>query len=71
MLLIENKIVDKKISRQEILTKNGNLNEAGKNLYAAMHRLDQSELDVIIAEKFPDIGLGKTINDRLQRAVKK
>mgnify|MGYP003641701057 CR=1 FL=1 len=71
LLLIEKNIVNKKISHQEVLTKNGNLNEAAKNLYAAMHRLDQSGLDAIIAEKFPDIGLGKTINDRLQRAVKK
>jgi hypothetical protein len=27
-------------------------------------------LNLIIAEKFPDLGLGKTINDRLHRASK-
>jgi L-threonylcarbamoyladenylate synthase len=36
-----------------------------------MHRLDQDKLDVIIAEKFPNEGLGKTINDKLERATKK
>ena len=37
-------------------------------LYSALHELDQLELDVIIAEKVPNIGLGKSINDRLKRA---
>jgi len=41
-----------------------------RNLYAAMHRLDSQNLDVIIAEKFPDSGVGKSINDRLIRATK-
>jgi len=40
-------------------------------MYAALHRLDQANIDVIVAEKLPDHGLGKTINDRLQRAVQK
>jgi L-threonylcarbamoyladenylate synthase len=48
----------------------GNLNEAAKNLYAAMHRLDHSNLDIIVAERLPDAGLGKTINDKLERASK-
>lgn len=56
---------------QEILSGSGDLNEAARNLYAAMHRLDNLHLDVIIAEKLPACGLGKTINDKLQRAAKK
>jgi L-threonylcarbamoyladenylate synthase len=31
-----------------------------------LHKLDQLHLDVIIAERFPDYGLGRTINDRLE-----
>jgi hypothetical protein len=31
-----------------------------------LHKLDQLHLDVIIAERFPDYGLGRTINDRLK-----
>lgn len=56
---------------QEILSKTGDLNESAKNLYAAMHRLDKLRLDMIIAERLPDIGLGKTINDKLERATRK
>ena len=38
-------------------------------LYDSLHELDCKKLDVIIAERLPDIGLGKSINDRLQRAT--
>jgi L-threonylcarbamoyladenylate synthase len=34
-----------------------------------MHELDDKNLDIIIAEKFPEIGLGNSINDRLKRAT--
>ncbi len=56
---------------QEVLSKAGDLNEAAKNLYAAMHRLDSKGFDVILAERFPSAGIGKTINDKLERATKK
>jgi L-threonylcarbamoyladenylate synthase len=55
----------------EVLSETGNLKEAARNLYAALHRLDDLKLDIIIAEKLPQEGLGKSINDRLQRAVEK
>ena len=55
----------------EILSKTGDLIEATANLYAAMHRLDKQNLDLIIAEKLPDTRLGTSINDRLERATKK
>ena len=42
--------------------------DAAQNLYDALHQLDQLKLDVIILEALPDIGLGKSINDRLRRA---
>lgn len=54
----------------EVLSETANLKEAMSNLYAAMHRLDKENLDIIIAEKFPDSNLGKSINDRLLRATK-
>lgn len=59
------------IAYQEVLSAEGDLKEASKNLYAALHRLDAMDLDIIIAERLPDSGLGITINDRLNRAVKK
>ncbi|HAD12716.1 MAG TPA: threonylcarbamoyl-AMP synthase [Saprospirales bacterium] len=58
------------ITHQEVLSPGGNLKEAAMHLYAAMHRLDQLGLDLIIAQRFPETGLGRTINDRLERAGK-
>lgn len=55
----------------EILSKKGDLKEATSNLYSAMHRLDKQDLDLIIAQRFPENDLGKSINDRLERATKK
>lgn len=70
LLLFKDKMnVNPKII-QKVVSKTGNLKEASKNLYATMLLLDQSNLDVIIAENFPEEGLGKTINDRLNRAAK-
>lgn len=54
----------------EILSKSGDLKEAASNLYAALHTLDGLHLDMIVAQRFPNIGLGKSINDRLERATK-
>ena len=61
----------KYIKSIKILSKNKNLKEASKNLYAVMHELDKENLDLIIAEKFEDSNLGKSINDRLSRAAEK
>ena len=71
LLLFKQEIDNQKIIHQEVLSKSGDLKEAASNLYAALHRLDKLNLDIIIAEQFPDIGLGKTINDRLERATKR
>jgi len=54
----------------EVLSPKGDLKEATANLYSALHRLDSLGLDLIIAERFPNYGLGKSINDRLERATK-
>lgn len=61
-------LVDYKV---EVLSPIGSLEEAAKNLYAALHRLDEAGLDLIVTEEFPDHGLGKTINDKLKRASSK
>ncbi len=54
----------------EELSKKMDLKEAASNLYAALHRLDNLNLDMIVAELFPNTGLGKSINDRLERATR-
>jgi len=53
----------------EQLSPSGNLSEAARALFSAMRRLDQSGADVILAERMPEEGLGRAINDRLQRAA--
>jgi L-threonylcarbamoyladenylate synthase len=70
LLLFNNVTIDKEDLVVEILSKKGSLKEATANLYAAMHRLDTQNLDLIIAQKFPEIDLGNSINDRLERATK-
>ncbi|WP_405564407.1 L-threonylcarbamoyladenylate synthase [Polaribacter sp. Asnod6-C07] len=57
-----------KISAEIILSTSSNLEEAASKLYDALHQLDHQNLDIILVEKMPDFGLGKSMNDRLQRA---
>jgi L-threonylcarbamoyladenylate synthase len=56
---------------QIILSEESDLKKAASNLYNAMHQLDKLNLDIIIAERLPEYGLGVSINDRLERASKK
>ncbi len=53
----------------EVLSEAGDLTEAAARLFAALHRLDAEQLDVIYAERVPPEGLGAAILDRLQRAA--
>ena len=70
-LLTYNDILnDDAIHFKIVLSEGKNLEEAASKLYDALHQLDQQDLDLIIAERLPDYGLGKSINDRLTRATK-
>lgn len=53
-----------------VLSQSGDFEEAARNFYAALHQLDRSELDLIIAEEMPLDDLGISLNDRLNRAIK-
>ncbi|MDX5325052.1 MAG: threonylcarbamoyl-AMP synthase [Bacteroidota bacterium] len=55
------------IENQQILSPDGDLEEAAANLFGALRSF--SHVDVILAERFPDSGLGLAINDRLKRAA--
>ncbi|SDG55981.1 L-threonylcarbamoyladenylate synthase [Psychroflexus sediminis] len=55
--------------RVQVLSPAGDLKEAASNLYSALHKLDSLGLDIIVAQRFPEEGLGKSINDRLERAT--
>ena len=50
------------------LSATANLNEAAKNLFAFMRQADAMGADMIITKLLPSEGLGRAINDRLQRA---
>jgi len=52
------------------LSKNGDLNEAAKNLYSTLRKIKKAKYKSIAVSKIPNRGLGKTINDRLKRASK-
>jgi L-threonylcarbamoyladenylate synthase len=52
----------------EVLSQNGDLQEAGRNLFSALRRLDAADIDLIVAQRVPEEGIGIAINDRLARA---
>lgn len=56
---------------QQVLSAKGDLSEAAHNLFTALRMLDESEAEIIFAEKLPDSFLGRAINDRLKRAAAK
>jgi L-threonylcarbamoyladenylate synthase len=54
---------------QIVLSPKGDINEAAHHLFAALHQMDQSKLDIILAETVPPKGVGRAINDRLRKAA--
>jgi L-threonylcarbamoyladenylate synthase len=59
------------VSHKIILSEKGNLDEAAKNFYKALHLMDSKNFEQIYIERFPESELGRTINDRLKRATAK
>ena len=53
---------------REVLSLNGNHEEAARNLFSAIRRLDQSPCDFIWAELLPEEGIVRAINDSLRKA---
>jgi L-threonylcarbamoyladenylate synthase len=51
-----------------VLSPSGDLHEAARKLFHTMRDIDAIDADVILAELFPEQGLGLAINDRLHRA---
>lgn len=54
---------------QFCLSPSGNLEEAASRLFHAMRQADDMDIDLIVADRFPEKGLGLAINDRLKRAA--
>ena len=67
-LLIKKKKIN--LKNYYFLSKKNNLNEAAKNLYSCLRKIKNDGYKSIVVEKIPKMGLGKTINDRLNRASK-
>ena len=57
--------------RTAVLSPSGDLAEAARNFFGALRALEASGASVILAERLPEEGLGRAINDRLRRAAAK
>jgi len=68
ILSFKDPIAEFPLCRQIILSTSGDLEEAAKNLFDALRKIDKMNVKVILTEQVPDVGLGKAINDRLLRA---
>ena len=56
---------------QFLLSPNKDLNEASKNLYSALHYMDDQKFKRLFICHFPLTGLGKSLNDRVSKAIVK
>lgn len=54
-----------------VLSPGGDLEEAARQLFAALRHFDAHDVDRILVEPVPDEGLGRAINDRLLRASRR
>jgi L-threonylcarbamoyladenylate synthase len=68
LLSFSNGYNNHEVAYKMVLSPEGNLHEAAAQLFGALRHLDKLDVDVIITEIFPDEGIGKAINDRLNRA---
>ena len=60
-----------KIENVIVLSETSDLQEAARKLYSALHEFDERGFHNIYIERFPEQGLGATLNDRLNRATEK
>jgi len=61
--------VDERFCAIEVLSASGDLREAGRNLFAALRRLDALNLDRLFSEPCDEQGLGLAVMDRLRRCA--
>ena len=52
------------------LSKKNDLKQVAKNLYSLLRKIKRNGYKMIAVEKIPNIGIGRTINDKLNRASK-
>ena len=56
---------------QFLLSPDANLEEASRNLYHALHYMDEKKFERLFICHFPSIELGKSLNDRINKAIAK
>ena len=59
---------DFQVPNQIILSDKGDISEAAQKIFNALRQMRKMGVELIISQKFPDEGLGRAINDRLERA---
>lgn len=68
-IFLKEQTLDFNFNQTVILSSDGNLREAAANMFSALHRLDEKNLDVILVEPIPETGLGLAMMDRLKKAA--
>ena len=56
------------VAWNHVLSPSGDLHEAARNLFRILREVDAEKPERVIAEKVPDEGIGRAVNDRLERA---
>lgn len=69
LLAFQRPVDPSRFAAVEVLSPDGDLCEAAARFFAALRRLDAAGLELIVAEPFPEEGLGRALNDRLRRAA--
>jgi L-threonylcarbamoyladenylate synthase len=70
-LALENTGAASAYAELRLLSENGDLVEAAARLFSTLHELDALGFDAIWAERLPERGRGRAVNDRLYKASKK
>ena len=55
--------------RTRTLSPDGDLKEYATKIFSALHELQESDVEVILAEPLPETGIGIAIMDRLRKAA--
>jgi len=69
ILSFQDAYTDLEAGKVILLSESGSFEEAAAQLFQALRTLDNWEGEGILAEEFPNKGLGRAINDRLLRAA--
>ena len=68
-LLFTKKEYEFEFSSIKYLSQSGDLREAAANLFRYLHEFEKENVDLILAERIKEAGLGRAIMDRLKKAA--